>query len=222
MTSGEQQNEELLASQGSARLSLVDLPESTSEVYFCVLSDEEIALALEHPLPLGEIIKLDFYPNDQSIKESVLRSCQFEINHDPLADKNQIARLERFIQPGRQPHRRHFSGAIMNSTAKRKAELAMTRERSNKDQVILFSAEVEERIVNHMNEDHVDAMEDYCRARDIRLDHRQPKMVGVDSLGFNLLVGSDFARFSFDNYCSSAHDVRVALVNLAKASRSNL
>lgn len=83
-----------------------------------------------------------------------------------------------------------------------------------------FSGEIEDRMIAHMNEDHVEAMKDYCRHASIELDSQAPVMLGIDAYGFDLLVNNQALRFQFDNKCETARQVREALVDLAKKARA--
>jgi len=78
---------------------------------------------------------------------------------------------------------------------------------------------METRMVNHMNEDHVDAMRDYCRFADVKMSNDDPKMVAIDPLGFDLSVNGKRVRFYFKEKCSTPEEVRKALVTLAEKAR---
>jgi len=83
-----------------------------------------------------------------------------------------------------------------------------------------FSGEVEDRMTEHMNEDHVDAMRDYCNLASIEITDQGPLMLGVDPHGFDLLVNNQLRRFQFNNKCETPKQVREALVDLAKRART--
>ena len=83
-----------------------------------------------------------------------------------------------------------------------------------------FSGETEDRMIAHMNEDHVDAMKEYCRDASIELNSHEPLMLGIDPYGFDLLVNNQTLRFQFNNKCETARQVRQALVELAKKARA--
>ena len=84
----------------------------------------------------------------------------------------------------------------------------------------LFGGEVENRMVEHMNDDHVDAIKDYCNFAGVEMGSNDPSMIGVDQRGFDLLVDNKPVRFTFDNTCETPVEVREALVDLAKRSRA--
>jgi len=80
-----------------------------------------------------------------------------------------------------------------------------------------FSFEEETGMVDHMNEDHQDAMNHYCDLFDIPYqDGQLPKLVGVDSEGFHLRVAGRLHRIQFDQPVNNAMEVRQALVELAR------
>jgi hypothetical protein len=88
------------------------------------------------------------------------------------------------------------------------------------DLVNSFAGEVEDRMVEHMNDDHVDAIRDYCRYASIELGQSDPSMIGVDQYGFDVMVEDRPVRFSFDHVCKTPTEVREALVEMAKRSRA--
>jgi hypothetical protein len=77
----------------------------------------------------------------------------------------------------------------------------------------------EEEIVAHMNQEHRDAMRDYCRFVH-GVDCPAPEMAGVDCDGFDLRAGDRLLRFAFDTPAGSAGEVRNALVALARRARA--
>jgi heme iron utilization protein len=80
-----------------------------------------------------------------------------------------------------------------------------------------FDHTEESRIVRHMNEDHVEAMRQYCRQAHIPLDKEQdPVFAGADAEGFHLRIGTKIARFEFVEQVSSVGEVRAALVAMAR------
>ena len=83
-----------------------------------------------------------------------------------------------------------------------------------------FAKDVSDRMLKHMNDDHVDAMCDYCSFADVTIGNGSPKMTSVDQDGFDLLVNEKRVRFHFKKKCSTPEDVRKALVELAERSRA--
>ena len=83
-----------------------------------------------------------------------------------------------------------------------------------------FEHDIAQHMINHMNEDHVDAMHDYCKMRGIDTSSATPKMVNIDFNGFDLLVGHQTYRFEFSKPCETSTQARQALVDLAKLARS--
>lgn len=82
-----------------------------------------------------------------------------------------------------------------------------------------FAKDMEARMINHMNEDHVEAMRDYCRFADIEIGDCVPEMVGIDQDSFELLVNGKRVRFNFNEKCLTPQKVREALVELAETAR---
>lgn len=81
-----------------------------------------------------------------------------------------------------------------------------------------FHGKGEEKIIDHMNEDHLKSLLFYCEhykkmiitAEDI------VRMVGIDSLGFDIFVNDIKVRFDFEQPVLNAHEARKALVALSK------
>ena len=83
-----------------------------------------------------------------------------------------------------------------------------------------FDGEVEDRMTEHMNEDHTDVMRNYCRHASIEVGEEDPLMLSVDPYGFDLLIKQQSVRFQFGHKCESPLQVREALVDLAKLALS--
>lgn len=84
-----------------------------------------------------------------------------------------------------------------------------------------FSNDIEQRMISHMNTDHVDAMRDYCCHANIEIGEVDPRMTHIDQNGFNLDVNGQNVRFDFKEKCTSPDEVRKALVELAETAREN-
>ena len=85
-----------------------------------------------------------------------------------------------------------------------------------------FPKDIADNMINHMNEDHVDAMSDYCRHIGVEVsDNLLPKMVHIDKQGFDLQLGQETIHFDFEKPCNTPQEVREALVDLAKLSRDD-
>lgn len=81
-----------------------------------------------------------------------------------------------------------------------------------------FSSEQEQSMVQHMNDDHQEAMVRYCKHQRIPVQaDRKPAMAGVDSEGFHLRVGARIVRFDFDRAVTTPLEVRTKLVAMARA-----
>lgn len=74
-----------------------------------------------------------------------------------------------------------------------------------------FSAVQESRIVDHMNNDHADALKHYANGS-------EAKMIGIDSEGFDVLTTMRKVRIAFDNSVHTMEEARQALVAMARRS----
>lgn len=75
---------------------------------------------------------------------------------------------------------------------------------------------VENRIINHMNNDHLDSLIKYCNFYK-NIETSDAKMIGIDSEGFDVLSNKfDLIRFTFENPISDAGQAREILVKMAK------
>ena len=81
-------------------------------------------------------------------------------------------------------------------------------------------------ILDHMNDDHADALVLYCRAFSKASDTSEATMVGVDRYGFEMSARTEAGprpiRVAFDEPVSSAGEVRGAMVALVKRARAKL
>jgi heme oxygenase (biliverdin-IX-beta and delta-forming) len=81
-----------------------------------------------------------------------------------------------------------------------------------------FGLAEEKQMLDHMNADHLDAIRHYCDVCTIFYNESQsPEMVGIDSEGFHLRIGSRIYRINFTEPVTTAGAVRKALVDMAKA-----
>ena len=72
-----------------------------------------------------------------------------------------------------------------------------------------FSHAEETSAIDHMNQDHVDAMKRYCRLDNIPLKNDEtPVMAGIDGEGFHLLLTKRIYRFSFDEPVATLGSLR--------------
>ncbi len=74
-------------------------------------------------------------------------------------------------------------------------------------------------IVDHMNEDHRDAMEEMCR-RFLGIEPDGIELVAVDSEGFHLKTGAAIHWLPFEQVCNTSHEVRMEMVRLTKLARA--
>lgn len=81
-------------------------------------------------------------------------------------------------------------------------------------------------IIAHMNEDHADALRDYCLAFSKARDFGAVSMTGVDRYGFEMAVQTDTGprpvRVAFDTPLAQPGEVRGAMVSLVKRARERL
>jgi putative heme iron utilization protein len=75
-------------------------------------------------------------------------------------------------------------------------------------------------ICAHMNNDHADALRTFCQAR--RTDPANARMVGVDTLGFDIETPAARLRFDFPRALSTPDEVRVEIIGLLRAARAQV
>jgi len=79
--------------------------------------------------------------------------------------------------------------------------------------------DVETSVLEHMNQDHGDALLAYCRHAH-GIDPQQVTMIGMDCDGFDLRADDGMLRFGFPSAIATSAQARAALVALARDSRS--
>ena len=79
-----------------------------------------------------------------------------------------------------------------------------------------FAGASETSMVEHMNDDHPDAIAHYVRLAGLP-GNEPAQMVGIDSEGFHLRIGAALHWLPFAEPCSDPGEVRQALVALARA-----
>ena len=80
-----------------------------------------------------------------------------------------------------------------------------------------FSFGEETYMIEHMNKDHIEAMKHYCQINNIVLEgDNEPSLVGIDSEGIHLRVGSRVHRINFPEPVNTQKQVRETLVAMAK------
>jgi len=80
-------------------------------------------------------------------------------------------------------------------------------------------SDAETDIVEHMNQDHADALDAYARGI-LGLPGTEWTMTGIDSEGFDIRLGGSVARLDFDVPVTDPAGARQSLVGLAKTARS--
>lgn len=81
-------------------------------------------------------------------------------------------------------------------------------------------AKAEQRAVDHMNEDHRDAIDNYAR-HFAGAGGSGWVMTGLDADGFDIASGDDVRRIFFKAPLNDASEMRMALVAMAKEARGN-
>lgn len=81
-------------------------------------------------------------------------------------------------------------------------------------------------VLAHMNDDHADALREYCLAFSRARDFSDVAMVGIDRYGFEMSLetaeGARPVRVAFDSALNSPDEVRPALVELVSRARALL
>jgi putative heme iron utilization protein len=78
----------------------------------------------------------------------------------------------------------------------------------------------EAKILNHMNQDHVENLKAYCHHYH-QIQTQSVEMIGIDSLGFDVRTDTKkVLRFNFENAISDTQEARAALVTMAKICRA--
>ncbi len=86
-----------------------------------------------------------------------------------------------------------------------------------------FFGDAEADMVNHMNEDHANALPLYCLQAQIHVPESTVlSMVGIDSEGFHLRVNDKVVYIAFPQVLSSPLQVREALVAMLKIARAGV
>ena len=82
------------------------------------------------------------------------------------------------------------------------------------------------RIVSHMNDDHIEAMEVICKAFSRAADFSGVSMTGIDRYGFEMSVqteqGPRPVRVAFEHTVGTMTEARKGLVALTNAAREKL
>lgn len=83
-----------------------------------------------------------------------------------------------------------------------------------------FTPQQEAAIVEHMNDDHQEAMRRYCRRfKGLACDDGEDvRLAGIDAEGFDLLLDQRLLRFTFDEPVANPGEARQRLVAMARAA----
>lgn len=82
-----------------------------------------------------------------------------------------------------------------------------------------FDAQVEDRMASHMNQDHLEAMRDWCRWQGVPAA-ADPRMAAIDAEGCDVMVGKKLMRIDFEAPVTSADEVRKAMIALVGKARA--
>ena len=86
-----------------------------------------------------------------------------------------------------------------------------------------FFGDAEADMVQHMNEDHADALPLYCQQAQVVVPDRVAlTMVGIDSEGFHVRVADKIVYIAFPHTVQTAQHVREVLVTMLKAARAGV
>lgn len=88
--------------------------------------------------------------------------------------------------------------------------------------VVPALAEAEQPAIDHMNDEHRDAIAVYARAFAGADEDGDWSLTGIDPDGIDLVCGNDFRRVFFPNPLAQAGDLRKTLVEMAAAGRRAL
>lgn len=84
-----------------------------------------------------------------------------------------------------------------------------------------FSMEEEQKIIDHMNQDHADSLKSYCDLYNIHYsDSDEPVLVGVDAEGFHIRINARIHRIRFENDVNTTTDVRKEMVALSRRTQA--
>ncbi len=84
-----------------------------------------------------------------------------------------------------------------------------------------FQGQEEDRVINHMNEDHHDSLVSYCKVyKKMAISSDDTIcMVGIDALGFDVFANEKKVRFDFELPVQNTQEARATLVALSKGAR---
>lgn len=82
-----------------------------------------------------------------------------------------------------------------------------------------FDGPAEDRMAAHMNQDHADALRDWCRWQGVAVT-AEPRLAAIDGEGCDVLVGKTLMRIDFDAPVQSADEVRRAMIALVGKARA--
>ena len=81
--------------------------------------------------------------------------------------------------------------------------------------------DAEKKIIEHMNNDHADALAQYCRHY-FKQNGDSPHMIAIDPEGFTVRTKKNDLYFTFNKECKTAEDVRAEMVRMVNTSSKNL
>ncbi|MDP8079799.1 HugZ family protein [Phocoenobacter skyensis] len=82
----------------------------------------------------------------------------------------------------------------------------------------VFDENTEQKIIEHMNQDHIEAMEKYLAQNDVKLQLGvKPEMVAVNQFGVTISYHNHLHFIAFEEEALDANAARIQLVKMAKA-----
>lgn len=81
----------------------------------------------------------------------------------------------------------------------------------------VFDITAETRVLDHMNDDHKEALVKYCKEYNFSLKTEEYIMSGIDTEGIDIIAGTKNIRINFEKPLSDSSQAREVLVSMAKA-----
>ena len=84
----------------------------------------------------------------------------------------------------------------------------------------IFDIPTEEKILDHMNKDHKDALVTYCKEFDFSVEKEKYIMSGLDTEGMDIIVDTNNVRIPFDKPLEDPSQAKEVLIAMAKELES--
>lgn len=203
-----------------------------SVVPFCLNRNNEIVILIsdlaQHTKNIKENpkVSLTLHNDDQdNIQKGWRLTMVGDAEKAPEEDYEFLAdRYERFFPESRKYHKVHdFAFYIIKPKKARYINGFGEIHWVNVDTIAepsIFDATTEKSMIDHMNEDHHDALILFLSTR---MNVRKPekvRMTQVDQYGFTIAHDEAIQRFFFDQEATSPNDIRLFLVDMVKKVRA--